>query len=118
MTALFTSYACDWCDGLKRVDACARGWVLWRGQEGLEHYVFAMPEDAERYRDAVGLVDHEIREVLSEEAFVWHASRGSVRDVVLARHRYTVWPDERFPIGEHRAWLAHAHAARPALTSP
>jgi hypothetical protein len=106
MTPLFSSYVCDWCDGLKKIEARSRGYIVWSGGEGLEHYVFPSPEDAERYMAAVGIAAQEIREVLSEDEFIWHRSRGTARDFILAKHRYTVWTTSRFPAGKHDAWLA------------
>lgn len=106
MTALFSSYVCDWCDGLKKLEARSRGYVVWSGVEGLEHYVFPSRDDAERYMDAIGLSSQEIREVFSEEEFVWQRSRGTVKDITLAKFRYVVWTTSRFPAGKHQAWLA------------
>lgn len=106
MTPLFTSYVCDWCDGLRAVEPRSRGYVVWGGGDGLEHYVFPTRDDAERYMAAIGVFAQEIREVLSEEEFVWQRSRGTVKDIMLAKHRYTVWTTCRVPAGKHQAWLA------------
>ncbi len=109
MTALFLTYVCDYCDGLKKPDKLYRGWVLWQGtpgRQGRQVYVFPTRADAERYRMAAGLDPCEIREVVSEYEIRWHRSRGSIRDVELGERLATVFPDHRFEPGPYRVFPA------------
>src|SRR5204862_7456793 len=87
MIALFSSYACDFCDGLRKPDLLFHGFVLWRGDPGpvgAQVYVFRTRADAERYRRSSGdSTSCEIREIVSEYEIRWQRSRGSIRDVEL-----------------------------------
>ena len=107
MTALFTSYVCDWCDGLKKPKPVARGWVLWHdeGKSGRELYVFPTREMAEYYRRATGS-EGEVREVLSEFPIQWHSGKGTIQNLRLADRLFTVFPDYRFEPAPYRAYLA------------
>jgi hypothetical protein len=109
MTALFTSYVCDYCDGLKKVEYPYRGYVLWRGEpdpEGRDAYVFPSEAEAEKYRQASRRYDDQIREVWAEHEIKWHRGRGSVKGLSLADRVYKIFPDENFEPGPYRAFLA------------
>lgn len=115
MTPLFTSVVCDYCDGLKTAEFPYRGYVVWRGpveRNGREEYVFPTREDAERYRAAVDRLDAEIREVRSETEIQWHSGRGTIRDLQLADHVFTIYPDWRFEPGPYRAYLVPEENSR------
>jgi hypothetical protein len=116
MTALFTSYACDWCDGHKQPIPVARGWVIWRpdpGGEPRECYVFPTPQMAQYYR-RVTQTEGDIREVLSEQPIPWSDGKGNIKNLRLAERLYTVFPDHRFEPGPFRAYLAGSDARRAA----
>ena len=118
MTALFTSYACDWCDGLRTPIPVARGWVIWRpgaetSVEERECYVFPTPQMAEYYR-AVTSVEGNVRQVLSETPIRWSDGKGNIKNLRLAERLYTIYPDHRFEPGPFRAFLAPEEDARRA----
>jgi len=116
MTALFTSYVCDWCDGHKKPIPVARGWVIWRrGQtaEERECYVFPTPQMAEYYR-AVTNVEGDVRQVLSEMPIRWSDGKGNIKNLRLAERLYTIYPDHRFEPGPFRAFLAPEESRRAA----
>jgi hypothetical protein len=122
MTALFTSYACDWCDGLKQPVPVARGWVVWRevdpaegdlSVEGRQCYVFPTPQMADHYR-TVANATGDIREVLSEHPIRWTDGKGTIANLRLADRLYTIYPDHRFEPGPYRAFLAPRRPARRA----
>ena len=108
MTQIFLSQACDHCDYGVPKDRMHRGYVVYRGDtEGscdpLEEYVFRTRMDAERWRTAAGREDSEIREVYSLSAFRWHLSRGTLQDVVLADHMFTIFDNHKYEPLPHRA---------------
>jgi hypothetical protein len=108
MRPLFTSYACDWCDGLSQPVAVARGWVLWRpGDEAQarELYVFPSREMADYYRRETG-AEGTPRQILCETPIRWTRGRGRVKNLELADKLYTVYPDCRFEPGPYRAYVA------------
>ena len=115
MTALFTSFVCDWCDGLKKLAPVARGWVVWRsaGDDERECYVFPTPQMAEYYR-TVTRVEGEVRQVLSEQPIRWSDGKGNIKNLRLAERLYTVYPDHRFEPGPYRAFLAPEEDLRRA----
>jgi hypothetical protein len=118
MTALFTSYVCDWCDGLKKLHPVARGWVIWRpsalvNAEERECYVFPTPQMAEYYRSVTN-VEGEIRQVLSEQPIRWSDGKGNIKNLRLAERLYTIYPDHRFEPGPYRAFLAPEEDLRRA----
>jgi len=118
MTALFTSYACDWCDGLKKPIPVARGWVIWRpgsntSAEERECYVFPTPQMAEYYRSVTN-VEGDVRQVLSEMPIRWSDGKGNIKNLRLAERLYTIYPDHRFEPGPFRAFLAPEEDARRA----
>ena len=118
MTALFTSYACDWCDGLKKPIPVARGWVIWRAGsstsvEERECYVFPTPQMAEYYRSVTN-VEGDVRQVLSEMPIRWSDGKGNIKNLRLAERLYTIYPDHRFEPGPYRAFLAPEEDARRA----
>jgi hypothetical protein len=105
MQPLLVSFVCDYCDGLVDWGSFHRGFIVWRDDFDRLEYVFPTREAAERWRSVRGLSGHEIREVLSEQPFRWHMSRGSVKDIELADHVYEIFPNHRHAPGQHRAFL-------------
>ena len=107
MTALFISFACDYCDGLK-TDAVKHdvGYVVWRAKPlpALE-YVFSTPEDARKWRLMQGLGHCDIREVVSPVNFRWRKSTGSIKDLETADRLIEIYGDHRYPPGPGRASL-------------
>lgn len=115
MRALFTSYACDYCDGLAEVDYHA-GFVVHRGSvdfTGRPMYVFRTRTDAAVWRAANNLQSFPIREVLSEYAFHWRRSAGPI-DVELADGVYELYPDHRFAPAPNRVFLGDSFRCRAA----
>lgn len=112
MLPLFTSYVCDYCDGLKKPPLLYHGYVLWRGEpgrDGSQVYVFRTRRDAERYRAASGMDPScEIREIVSEFEIRWQRSRGSIRDLELGERLLTLFPDHRFEPAPYRGYPANA----------
>ena len=109
MVPLFTSFVCDYCDGLVSGTDYYRGYIVCRGPEevrGRQVYVFRTREDAERWRSVRNLHDHRICEVLSEHDIKWRQSRGSVKDLELADRLFEIYPDHRFEPKPNRAFIA------------
>ena len=110
MTALFVSYACDYCDGLK-TDVTRRdvGYVVWRKLPlpALE-YVFSTPDDARKWRLLQGLTHCDIREVTSPINFRWRKTCGAIKDLEAADSLIEIYGDHRYPPGPGRAALGRA----------
>ena len=110
MTALFISYACDYCDGLVHDELPFRGFVVYRqpAPNGTvrEEYVFRTRRDAERWRTLQSLDDCEIREVRSAAEFRWRKSQGSLRGIELADKLFEIYPDRRYEPSPRRAHVA------------
>ena len=108
MRPLFTSLACDFCDGLTGDDSkWYLGFVVWRGRSTpSDEFVFATREDAERWKRAQGMTDEPILPVRAPVSFRWRKSTGTVKDVTTADHLVTIFADRRFPPGPNRAYLA------------
>lgn len=107
MTPLFTSYACDFCDGLVSFGSLSRAYVAWpRGAvEARTAYLFPSRDVAERWVIAAHLEGHEVREVATADEIRWHMSRGTVEGIELADHVFEVFPDHRFELAPYRAFL-------------
>ncbi len=104
MTALFTSYVCDYCDG-KKSAGTFRGWVVVHRPLPSQEYVFKTFDDAEKWRRLNHHDAASVRAVLSENEFRWQASRGHVRGVVLADRLFEIFPDQRFERRPYRAYV-------------
>lgn len=116
MTALFTSFVCDWCDGIKKPIAVDRGYVIWLrdGEAGpRDLYVFPTRDMADYYK-RVSNTDGDLREVLSETPIRWWTGEGSLRHLQRSECLYTIYPDYRFEPGPFRAFLAPESAKRRA----
>lgn len=105
MVLLFTSAACDWCEGKTEVTGLHVGYVVWRGLLGpwFPQYVFENEASAKRWQVLQNVHDGEVRRVLSTESFTWRDGHGDVR---FADHLYEVFPDAKFRPAPHRVWLA------------
>lgn len=107
MTALFYSYACDYCDGLVAPQTVEEGFVVWRGRPlPAEEYVFQTYEHALAWRSARGLHDCPIVTVRSPFQFRWRKSTGSVKGIVTADRLVTIYPDASFPPDQNRAYVS------------
>lgn len=112
MTQLFLSEACDHCDFGPPRGTLHRGFIVGRPATGSEsktveeEYVFQTRLGAESWRAAASRHGCEVHEICSLVPFHWHLSRGVLRDVVLAEHRYEIFRDHRFEPLPHRAFLA------------
>jgi hypothetical protein len=104
MTPLFTSYVCDYCDGLKQVGTF-RGFVVLHRPLPSQEYVFRTKEDAERWRTLNRHDKAKVRPVLSEEEFRWQPSRGSIQGVMLADRLFEIFPDQKFERKPCRAYV-------------
>jgi hypothetical protein len=107
MRPIFTSYACDYCDGLIELEYDS-GFIVLQGEHQLGEepfYVFRTRTDAALWRGARGLKHCPIVEVLSEHPILWRNATGSL-DVVIANQPFTIFPNRRFPPGPYRAFLA------------
>jgi len=73
-TALFTSYVCDYCDGIARIE-WLRGFMVFRGDEdfGRPIYVFPTQTDAAVYRSKNTWQQYPLREVRFEYPVPWNA---------------------------------------------
>ena len=103
MIALFTSYACDYCDGLAPIE-WLRGYVVFRGDDDFERpiYVFPTPTDAAIYRSKHDWQQHPIREVQFELPVAWTKAIGTLTGVTLASRPFTLHRDHRFePLPHH-----------------
>jgi hypothetical protein len=105
MLQLFTSCVCEHCDTEPQGDFF-RGWVVWPEHPvgTVQTWVFRTLEDAQKWMRSRNGGD--VRAVLSPEPYTWTRSRGSLKDVILAERPFEVFPDHRFPPGQHRAFLA------------
>ena len=103
MTALFTSYACDYCDGLVSIE-WLRGYVVFRGDDDFERavYVFPTETDAAIYRSKNGWQQFPIREVRFEHPVPWKNASSALTGVTLAARPFTLYRDHRFePLQYH-----------------
>lgn len=108
MTLLFFSAACDFCDG-KVHPNYHRGYVVYRGAgDGQVHeeYVFRRANDAERWRAIMHLEAYDVRQVVCEHEFQWRKSSGSIRNLELADHLYSIFPNRCYEPSPRRAHLA------------
>ncbi len=108
MIALFTSYACDHCEGRSR-PAYARGYVVLH--EGAHMpagpvYLFRTRTDAARWRVARKCRHVPIREVLTEAPVQWRTTSGTLQDVELADRPFEIFADHRYPPAPNHAFLA------------
>jgi hypothetical protein len=106
MTALFYSYACDYCDGLVEERSAEEGYVVWRDRPlPADEYVFQTKEHALTWRSARGLEECPIVLVRSPHRFRWRKSTGSVKDIVTADRLVTIYPNDQFPPEANRAYV-------------
>src|SRR5215467_9868771 len=103
MTPLFTSYACDYCDGLVAIE-WLRGYVVFRGDDDFARpiYVFPSQTDAAVYRSKNGWQQFPLREVHFEHAVPWRKATGALVGVTIAARPFTLHRDHRFePLPYH-----------------
>jgi hypothetical protein len=103
MTALFTSYVCDYCDGLAQIH-WHRGFVVFRGDDDFQRpiYVFPTQTDAAVYCSKNGWQQHPIREVRFEHAVPWKPATSTLTGITLAARPFTLHRDHRFePLPYH-----------------
>ena len=108
MRLLFTSYACDHCDGLAPSDL-QRGYIVLESTTKLGRspfYVFRTRTDAALWRSAQELQHCPVVEVLTECEVSWRVTSGTLEGVELADKQFLIYPDHRFPPGPNRAFLA------------
>lgn len=108
MVPLFLTCVCDYCENPAKGDY-HRGYIVYRGflGPGFPHYVFSNHQSAERWQRGQGQQNSgEIREILSSEPFRWRPSRGTLQDIEFADHLFEIFPDHRYRVAPHRAFLA------------
>lgn len=108
MTALFTSYRCDWCDyGPGNVEMLHRGYSLIECafESGDERPVFRTRREAERWREVRELPGAEVREVFALNAYKWQLSRGQECQLVVADRLHEIYTDHRYKPLPYRAFL-------------
>jgi len=106
MRPLFTSYACDYCDGLVENEYLS-GFIVYEGQEltGALVYVFKTRTDAARYRASERKQHCHIREVKTEGPLAWRTLTGRLEGVDIADRPFELFPDSRFEPRANRAFL-------------
>lgn len=107
MTALFTSYVCDYCDGLAPIQ-WLRGYAVFRGDDDFARpiYVFPTQTDAALYRSKNSWQQYPIREVRFEHAIRWKHASGALAGVTIAERPFTLHRDHRFEPLPYHASLA------------
>jgi hypothetical protein len=97
MTVLFTSCACDWCDGLVPI-VWQHGFVVFRGDDDFARPVQVFPSqgDAAVYRSKNGWHEYPIREVLFELRVRWKRATHALAGVTIAARPFTLHRDHRF----------------------
>lgn len=101
MYPLFTTYACDFCDGLEQVDY-NEGWIVYnanRVDTGDLFYVFKNKLCAAMWRDLQGLAGYPVRKVLTEYDLRWKTTpvdeNIEIADVpfeIYSSHKYKEGP--------------------------
>lgn len=108
MFLLFVSYVCDHCEGDAPLDWFS-GFIVYQPERlgsGNPFHVFRTLTDAAIWRSAAGLQHCELREILSEDAFLWRQSRGNIDDIQIANQPFEIFADHRFEALPHRACVA------------
>ena len=108
MSALFTSFYCQHCDGPTSAEGY-EGYIVYqpdRIADGKKFYVFPTMVHAALWRKFQSLEQCEIRQVKALEPITWHRGRGQIDDLMLATERYEVFPDHRYEPKPCRAHLA------------
>lgn len=108
MQALLVKLYCPWCEMREAAGVKPRegGFIIWRGRPpGSCEYVFKTQKDAELWRDAAGLKQFSVRQIMTDGLITWRQSSGTCPDILLADHLYEVY--ERRPMNPtpNDAWL-------------
>lgn len=110
MVSLFLSQVCDYCDYGIPEDKLHRGFIVYRLDSDAtfprEEYVFRTRMDVARWRSASNREGCAIYKVFSLMPYQWHMSRGTLRDVVLADHMFSVFENWKYEPLPHRCFLA------------
>lgn len=103
---LFTSLACDYCDGLAQVSWLS-GFIVFRGEEDFSRpvYVFPTRTDAAMYRQLKRWQAYPIREIRFEHPVRWKLALGNLQDVTLAARPFELFRDHRFPSTPYAGFL-------------
>lgn len=107
MTPLFFSVACDYCDGVKTLNAPFTGYVVWSDEftAPARAYVFSRPEFAERWLSMRGPENASVRQVASTHPFRWRSGVQSTSDLEFADTLVEIHLDSKYEPGPHRAFL-------------
>lgn len=107
MTPLLVSNVCDYCDGLKKLDAPFVGYVVWSDEftAPSRAYVFSRPEFAERWHAMRGPENATVRRVASTHPFNWRSGVQATSDLEFADTLVEVYMDSRYEPGPHKAFL-------------
>lgn len=107
MTALFTSYVCDYCDGLVQ-PTWHSGFIVFRGDEDFDRpvYVFPTRTEAAIYRQLKGWQSCPIREIHFEHPVRWKQASGALQGVNIAAQPFVLHRDHRFEPAPYAGYLA------------
>jgi hypothetical protein len=111
LVALFTSLVCDWCEGA-RPRGLERAFVVWdqpRYARGGEFYVFPSRTEAAVWRSHLGTKLAPIVAVEVYQPIEWRETTGFGPKISLAKWRYVLHPDHRYPASPRDAHLASPH---------
>ncbi len=110
MTALFTSYACDYCDGLVQIDWFS-GFIVFRGEDDFSRSVLVFPTrtEAALYRQHNSWQAYPIREIHFEHPVIWKPAIGALAGVMIAARPFELYPDHRYESRPYTGFLVPLH---------
>jgi len=114
-TLLFTSYVCDYCDGLVQPDWLS-GYIVYRGEADFSRpiYVFPTRTEAALYRQAYDWPLYPICEVHFEHPVQWRPAQGKLDGIRIAPRPFTLHRDHRFESVPYSAYIVHIPEANAA----
>jgi hypothetical protein len=120
MTLLFTSYRCDYCDGLVEVD-WQSGFIVFRGEGDFSRPVHAFPTrtDAALFRQLNGWGRmYQVREIHFEHPVEWKAGSGKLVGITIAARAFELHRDHRFESRPYAGYLVPLEpSAATAITT-
>src|SRR5215813_6529336 len=107
MTLLFTSYACDYCDGLIHVDWLS-AFIVFRGDADFTRPVNVFPTrtDAALFRQLNGWGRlYQVREIYYQHPVEWKAGTGKLVGINIAPQAFELYRDHRFESRPYTGYL-------------